>query len=353
VTNAPAGKIIVEVTGLSPDRLAALRSATPDDPAWHKVLTVHVAQDLAAMADLLPMLGAYRVEGDVLRFEPRFPLEPGMTYRASLRQESGTASPLVTASHTAPARTPSEPASITHVFPSAEVLPENLLRFYVHFSGPMSRGRIYEHIRLLDASGNAIEMPFLEIDEELWSPDMTRLTLFIDPGRIKRGVRPLEEIGPVLEEGDRYTLVIGGKWKDAHGQPLAAEHRKPFRVSGPDREAIDPKQWQIVVPAAASRKPLQVSFGKPLDHALALRLIEVADGSGKYLDGEAALEAHESRWQFTPAGHWQAGRYALRVSSRLEDLAGNRVGRPFELDLFEGVTPRLTNATVRVEFEVK
>ena len=33
----------------------------------------------------------------------------------------------------------------------------------------------------------AIELPFLEIDEELWDPAMMRLTLFIDPGRIKRG----------------------------------------------------------------------------------------------------------------------------------------------------------------------
>ena len=29
-----------------------------------------------------PLWGSYRVVGDVIRFEPRFPLEPGLRYRA-------------------------------------------------------------------------------------------------------------------------------------------------------------------------------------------------------------------------------------------------------------------------------
>ena len=31
------------------------------------------------------------------------------------------------------------PTSVTHVFPSSDVLPENQLRIYIHFSGPMGR----------------------------------------------------------------------------------------------------------------------------------------------------------------------------------------------------------------------
>ncbi len=50
----------------------------------------------------------------------------------------------------------------------------------------MSRGDSYRHIQLRDAKGKAVELPFLELGEELWNPDMTRLTLFIDPGRVKR-----------------------------------------------------------------------------------------------------------------------------------------------------------------------
>src|SRR5437762_8966838 len=99
----------------------------------------------------------------------------------------------------------------------------------------MRRGHIYEHIRLLDHAGKDVELPFLEINEELWNPDMTRLTLFIDPGRIKRGVKPLEEVGPALENGKRFTLSIDSAWQDAQGQPLKAGFQKTFRVGPTDR----------------------------------------------------------------------------------------------------------------------
>src|SRR5262249_58737339 len=125
------------------------------------------------------------------------------------------------------------------VYPSADVLPENLLKFYLHFSAPMSRGHSYDHIHLQDEAGKDVKLPFLEIDEELWDPTMTRLTLFIDPGRIKRGVRPLEEIGPALESGKSYTLVIDREWKDAAGNPLRDAFRKTFKVGPTDREPLD------------------------------------------------------------------------------------------------------------------
>ena len=35
-------------------------------------------------------------------------------------------------------------------------------------------------------------------------------------------------------------------------------------------------------------------------------------------------------WTFTPTGAWQAGHYNLVAFAMLEDLAGNRIGRPFE-----------------------
>ncbi len=54
----------------------------------------------------------------------------------------------------------------------------------------MSRGEAYRRIHLLDADGKPIERAFLELGEELWDPDGKRFTLFIDPGRIKRGLKP-------------------------------------------------------------------------------------------------------------------------------------------------------------------
>ncbi len=51
-------------------------------------------------------------------------------------------------------------ASVTEVYPSAAVLPENLLRFYIQFSAPMSRGEAYRRIKLLDAGGKPVDGRF-------------------------------------------------------------------------------------------------------------------------------------------------------------------------------------------------
>lgn len=89
----------------------------------------------------------------------------------------------------------------------------------------MTRGEAWKRIRLLDAKGEAVPLAFLEIDQELWDRDTTRLTILFDPGRIKRGVLPLEEVGPALQSGRSYTLVVDRNWQDAQGQPLLTEFR--------------------------------------------------------------------------------------------------------------------------------
>jgi hypothetical protein len=37
----------------------------------------------------------------------------------------------------------------------------------------------------------------------------------------------------------------------------------------------------------------------------------------------------------------------------LEDLAGNRIGRPFDVDLFDRVTERITTETTTLPFEIR
>ena len=76
---------------------------------------------------------------------------------------------------------------VAAVYPSKSALPENQLKFYVHFCAPMSRGEAYERIHLSNERGEEVEFPFLELGEELWDDSGTRFTLFFDPGRIKLG----------------------------------------------------------------------------------------------------------------------------------------------------------------------
>jgi hypothetical protein len=217
----------------------------------------------------------------------------------------------------------------------------------------MSRGHIYEHIHLRDDAGKDVELPFLEIDEELWNPGMTRLTLFIDPGRIKRGVRPLEEVGPALQEGKRYMLVIDPAWKDGGGNLLKETFQKAFKVGPPDRDPPDPAQWKIQPAKSGTRDPLTIIFPEPMDHALAQRVITVARESGASVEGKTALEDQERRWTFVPLHPWCRGTHRLVVQTTIEDLAGNNIGKPFEVDLFEGVQRRLIDPTIKLFFEVR
>jgi hypothetical protein len=358
-TSSDTNKVTVEVLGLSAAVLKGLRDANWTPAQWQRLLAVRAEHgDLLADIGLPAMLGTYRVEADAIRFEPPFPLEPGLQYRASfypdkLPGHSAVPGKFTTAVFQLPQRAPLATTVVREIYPSADVLPENLLKFYVHFSAPMSRGHIYDHIHLRDEAGKEIELPFLEIDEELWDRSMSRLTLFIDPGRIKRGVKPLEEVGPALEAGKRYTLFIDREWKDAMGAPLQETFRKTFKVSAPDREPVDPATWKVQSPKSESREPLTIVFSEPMDHALAQRVIRVTDGTAQMVAGQTTLEDHERRWIFVPAGSWHRGTHALWIQGAIEDLAGNNIGKAFEVDLFESVQRRFTNSAVKLPFEVR
>ena len=311
-----------------------------------KRFVVQVEQDNVLTAVGLPsMNGKYNLADDRIEFRPQFPLQPGVRYRATFYAKSGRP---VTSVFQIPSQKREPSTVVQEIYPKADVLPENLLKFYLYFSAPMSGGHIYEHIRLTDERGKVIELPFLEIDEELWNREMTRLTLFIDPGRIKRGVTPLEEIGPSLEAGKSYTLRIDSSWLDATGTPLKQSFEKKFRVVEPDREPPDLAKWELAAPKAGTKDPLKITFPDPMDHALAMRMISVDK-----TEGTTRIEQQDRVWLFVPDEPWKAGSYRLLVQTTIEDLAGNNVGKPFEVDLFSDVQKRLTREVVERAFEVR
>ena len=153
---------------------------------------------------------------------------------------------------------------VSHVYPSSDRLPENLLRFYIHFSTPMSRGEAYRHISFAQRGGaGASRRRFWSFTRRLWDPGMRRFTLLCDPGRVKRGLKPREELGPVLEAGKDYAaFVIDREWPDAQGRMLAGPSRRPstcFRRT--TFLSLDPAEWQIESPRPASRSALAVTWG--------------------------------------------------------------------------------------------
>ena len=296
----------------------------------------------------VPLFGETIVEKGGVAFVPRFPLKPGVTYRAVHQRPNAER---VEKSFTLPLPPPSPPTAVRAVFPSRAKLPENLLKFYLHFSAPMSRREAYRRVHLLDSSGKAVELPFLELGEELWDRSATRLTLLFDPGRIKRGLKPREDSGPALEEGKSYTLVIDADWPDADGRPLLQGHRKSFKVLAPDEKQPDPKAWTFVAPKVGSSEPLTVMLDKALDQAMLGRSLGVIDPEGRTLQGRIEIDLEETRWRFHPEAAWRGGTHALVVDTVLEDQAGNSVDRPFEVDIVRPVERAVSSRTINLPFE--
>ena len=96
------------------------------------------------------------------------------------------------------------------------------------FSAPMSLSGGSANIHLIDDRGRAVPDPFLPLDVALWNEDRTRYTVLYDPGRVKRGIRPNEELGRALVAGRTYTLVVDENWRDAFGQPLVSDFAASF-----------------------------------------------------------------------------------------------------------------------------
>ena len=320
-----AGRFLV--TGWDP------KAGTPSS-GWQSVFAVY-----AGDGDVPPMLGSYSVEDGALVFRPRFPIAPGVRVRAVFRGVETKFDSQPTAARAS--------TRVEHVYPSVDLLPDNQLKFYLHFSAPMSRGEAWRRIHLLDQNGATVDLPFLEVDQELWDRDYRRLTVLFDPGRIKRGLLPLQEVGPAIEEGKRYTLVIDRDWLDANGAPLLEGFRKPFRVGPGDRTPPDPGQWKVTAPRAGTFDALVVNFPKPLDWALLQRLLDVHG-----VQGTTAVDHNETQWRFAPKEPWKPGEYQLVIDTSLEDLAGNRIGKPFDVDTFERVSQRVSKKTVSLPFRV-
>lgn len=313
--------------------------------------TIQVLVGSEGPADQPPVLGTYRVRDNKLVFEPRFPFKSGGTYRAVIN--TGDGEQAVTQVFTVGEAPQRKAAFVEEIFPSRDVLPENQLKFYVHFSAPMSQGDVYDRVRLFALGNDEIAVPFVNVGQELWDRSGTRITLLLDPGRIKRGLKPREDLGPILTEGESYVLEIDERWRDANGNLLRSGFQKRFRVDSPDETQPDPSRWKLHEPSAGTREPLQLQFDEPLDHAMLFRVLTVVDESEQRVQGKIRVLDEQTRWQFSPHAAWKSGKYEIVVETILEDLAGNSIERPFEVDIFNRIETSIEQPTVSIPFAVK
>jgi hypothetical protein len=282
----------------------------------------------AAVADggLPPMAGRLVRDGSDLCFVPRFAFLDGTAYTVTV--EGGSA---ITLMRGRPGQVPA--TEVADIRPTAVRVPRNLLRLYVRFSAAMAEGSAAGHVRLADDGGAEITGALLPGEHELWDASRRRLTVLLDPARIKRGLAGHREAGYPLRSGESFRLVIDSGFRDARGLPLRGGAQRRYQVGGLERRHVDPASWALTVPPAGTTEPVQVAFGRPLDHGLLARCLHVAGPGGELIDGAAQIGAGEQSWQLAPRRAWARGSHQLIVDPVLEDLAGNSVSRVFDRDL--------------------
>jgi hypothetical protein len=330
----------VDIAPFGERTLDALRDGAIPEDAWPEVLTV-LTGDTATVTDTMPgVLGTWSVTDSGIRFMPRFPPVAGQTYTVrfdskALRRfvRASRDYPALIAQFTVPHDTTSPRTIVRTVYPSTDSVPMNLLRLYIEFSAPMSVAESRRRVRLVDERGAVVPDALLNIagNQELWDDARQRLTVFLDPGRIKRDLAPNEALGLPLQQGRRYRLVVDSAWKDATGKPLVRGFVKSFRVGPVDRGLPRVETWRVEAPTAVTREPLVVVFPEPMDHALASRMLTVRRRDGSVVDGTVSLTDRETRWSFEPRALWGTGAHSIEVDTELEDLAGNSLQKLFDV----------------------
>lgn len=291
------------------------------------------------------ILGDVSDAGDAFVFTPVIPLSPRLTYLIS---DDGKLIGAVTV----PADQ-SEKPKLFAIHPQSDTLPENTLKLYLQFSKPMRSGRALDHVYLLDKNRDTMRNVFLDLQPELWDSTGTILTLWLDPGRIKRDLVLNRQLGNPLKKSQHYELVVSGDWKDTHGKALDTLIVKKFTVGPRVDETIDISKWQLTVSKAGTTNMLVINTGRSLDHYLLQESVWITDVNGKPLDGMSSMTGsdHDRILKFRPDTKWQARTYKIKVNTRLEDLAGNNLNKVFDRDIYKQA--KKDDAFAFREFEVK
>lgn len=318
-----------DLTGLSADH--------------EKLLQVFVGGESNCCENKTPIAGEYETNGKSLSFAPRFEFVQGQDYVIRARELSDESSAVYTLT---PFNIASQTANvipeITAVYPSGETLPENALRFYLYFAAPMKPHVAFDYIKLVDSSGKVDDAAFMRFKQELWSADRKRLTVLMDPGRIKRGVATNLTLGPALHEGRQYKLVVEGGWPTANGNQVLSGFSKPFSISTALRELPNTDSWTINAPALHSKQALSITFDRPFDYELLHKDLKVFSGSGAEIQGIIEVVDNETQWRFVPDEAWADQHIKLVVDATLEDVAGNNFKDL--LDHAVGVETKAVNA---------
>jgi hypothetical protein len=304
-------------TGLSISR-SILKNVSKDS------LRTQFQVRLAKTGEQPLIAGEFNVDQSTVIFQPFIPFTRGLSYEILIKNLA----PIILEIPKA-----SEIPQLLAIYPSQDTLPENLLKMYLVFSRPMMQGHSLQYITLTDHKGDSLPHIFLNLQHELWNEEGTVLTIWLDPGRIKRHLQPNQAFGPPLVKGKTYKLIISSEWPDNQGSSLASVYTKNIVATSRDTSSPAPDHWDLKLPTAGTLEPLQIDLGEPCDYLLLQHAIRLLSPEGNAVHGIMEIVNAEEKLNFTPAKPWSPGTYKLQIETRLEDLAGNNLGRLFDRDL--------------------
>ena len=291
------------------------------------------------------ILGDYQKGDDGVVFRPLIPFTSGLTYEVSVAGKTIGKIKIPIPHH-------SDLPSVTAIYPSQDTLPENTLKFYFSFSHPMREGQALKYIKLLKNGTDTVSGTFLDLQPELWNKDNTLLTLWLDPGRIKRDLQPNMKLGVPLEKAASYTLVVGAGWADIRGGMIGENFRKDFFVAARDSVRPDVKQWMLRTPKQNTTDPLVIQLNESLDRVLLNEAVRIISADGNSVGGKMEFKDEETVLEFKPESPWAKGSYVIESEERLEDLAGNNLNRLFDRDI-KKETDHSTQKIFTRKFEIQ
>jgi predicted RNA-binding protein with TRAM domain len=218
---------------------------------------------------------------------------------------------------------------VSAIYPETSAIPENVLKFYIQFSQPMREGDFLKHIRLVNSKGDNLKGVFFDNLYELWSPSHKQLTLIVDPGRVKTGLREHTKKGRAFKVGETYKLIIDTTWKSIKGKKLKEAFIKKFTVITEDTVAPNAEKISVSSIKINSKKSIIIQFNEALDvfqlkdYVRILQNDLIVNGTFKILDFGKQL-------QFTPETNWIQINYQIQIDKRLEDIAANNFSGKFD-----------------------
>ena len=165
----------------------------------------------------------------------------------------------------------------------------------------MEQGGAAGRFHLLAEDGGELIGALLPMPPELWDRPRRRLTVLLEPGRIKRGIAT-ERPGRAAARARHLGHLRGGR-PTHRCCGCAVGERRAAHVSNRRAHSLarGPQVGGTCSWPDSAGDQLVVRFGRSLDRALVRRCLKVVGPDGRVVPGQAVLDRDAAIWTFTPA----------------------------------------------------